>query len=218
MKAAHALALLAGILGLVPLRSAHAQPDCLPMRQATAVELPELGVRKAKTVHRVVHFPLDAECLKGANGSRQAIIVALAAPPTQVTISSISKRKVGMVPVQVTLLDSAWNPLRHFMFSEFTQRGLRRSLAFHLDPALDPRFLLVELDTGALGRSDSLVSGESTTVVWAAGGVMGTITNGSERTLEMPYVDVGDVDIEFTRFEQDISLLSQGAMAPSRHR
>jgi hypothetical protein len=178
-------------------------PACSVLDRERALALNALGVRKAGTVHRVLHFPKDAQCPSDAETSWQAGLVALADPPLQVTVSSLGSRKHGMMPIQVTVLDDALKPVRNYRFDAFTQRGSRRSIAFHLDPANTPRFLLIEVDPANLGESESLVAGVSTMVIWAAGGVIGTMINGHEQHLEMPLVESGDIEVEFTRFDEE---------------
>ncbi len=192
---------MAGALVFSMATTSHAELSCIPPEQMDAVELPKLGIRKANTVHRRVRFPKDSRCVESADPRQRGIVISLTRPPAQVTISSIAKRKKGMVPIQVRVFDSVWRPVRHFQFSAFTQRGSRRSVAFNLDATNDPRFLLIEIDTGALGQSDSLVAGVGSTAIWAVGGFIGTISNGTEQTIAMPYVESGEVDVEFTRFE-----------------
>ena len=132
------------------------------------------------------------------------MIIALPAPPLQVSIASVAKGKKGLVPVQVTVLGAERNALQHFRFSEFTQRGRRQSVSFHLNPANDPRYLLIETDLEQLGNSGSLVAGVGGTVVVAIPGFFGSFTHGSEQNVEFPYVESGEVDIEFRRFDDGL--------------
>lgn len=73
-------------------------------------------------------------------------------------------------------------------------------MSIQLVPVSEPRFVLIETDVEQLGNSASLVPGVGGTVVVAVPGLFGSFTYGTEKTMTFPYVDSGDIDVEFRRF------------------
>lgn len=188
---------LSGVSVAMPAR---ADNPCLALHELPVMQLPGIGSRKTSTIHRILKFPRDSHCSQVQGSGGQAVLIALPEPPLQVSIASIAKGKKGLVPVQVSVLGAERNALQNFRFSEFTQRGMRQSVSFHLNPANDPRYLLIETDLEQLGNSGSLVAGVGGTVVVAIPGFFGSFTHGSEEKMDFPYVDSGVVDVEFRRF------------------
>ena len=184
-----------------------AEDICLSPQDLPVLTLPGFGFgsKKIGTIHRILKIPRDSHCSLDQGSSAQAVLLELTEPPLQVSIASIGKPKKGLVPIKITVLDAERIALSQFRFSEFTQRGNRQSMQFHLDPASNPRYVLIETDLEQLGNSGSFVAGVGGRVVVAGPGFFGSFVHGSEKTMDFPYVETGEVDVEFRRFDDELT-------------
>jgi hypothetical protein len=162
----------------------------LPAREA-----PVRVDSKTRAVPR--QFGEIANCVGEAGRRRPAVLYALGAlqPPLHVALT-LHGADGGTLAGQLTLLDSAFQPLRRYGFDQFRRRGMDFSLSAFINPEdAAARYLLVEPDPGYVGQTRRYVSGQRWTTPIVTATVVGSYSDGYERAVEVPLDQAGLVSL-----------------------
>lgn len=186
--------------------SAFASQSCVSVAEMIPLALSAPAERIGATSTRSVEFTHVAQCVIEGEVQRSAVLFALPSPPhVQITIATTTHRKKGLMPLVVSRLDAELRTISRHDSSEFDQRGTSQTLSFRRQAQRPDHYLLIEPDLDRMGSSGSLVSGVRMTTVWVAAGFMGSFSNGSEKTIAIPFADAGKFEIEITRLDSGAS-------------
>lgn len=175
---------------------------CIGIADMPVLRTPALKGRREPTARLKIDFVSTSQCLADESGGRQAVLVALTVHgPAQATVAAIADGEKGLLPLTVALLDARRQPLSTHRFDAFVQRGMRHSLGLHLPDDDSARYLLIAPDLDRIGSGARLTSGARWTTVWATPTVFGSYSDGTERSVSIPFVSNGKVEVEVRQLD-----------------
>ena len=138
-----------------------------------------------------------AECLQSGDLNEPVVLFSLEALGKAAELDVIFHQSDSYVLAgRVEVLGPDFERIKHHDFDSFVFRGNRftRRLFFNLQDD-KPAYLLLALDHQLYGDDVEQISGRRVTTVWAAGGFMGAISDGTEHQDRLMLRDVGRFSI-----------------------